>query len=227
MTDLQNGTHASYWSGRLGCNAENPFGWQCLGEHLSFWIYRYARFSTPLVALLVKEKQVLIWLCLPFLDLPICPSLGARWPSLCGLATTPCPLRATWECPGLYWPAALGCRGPFAGINSGILDTPYISATLSLCFVVMSTRCPQNVLFYGSIVFTSAVPINDKLWIVEAETTEISTNALGAIKNKLLGMTTNWLSIIQTWMLLLGFIACYERNVERTNEHLHNSYIGY
>lgn len=62
----------------------------------------------------------------PFLERPICPSLGARCPSLWGLGLS-CPFCATCLCPGLNWPAGPGCRGPFDGIRSGIPDDPYIS----------------------------------------------------------------------------------------------------
>lgn len=62
-----------------------------------------------------------------FLVRPIWPSLGALWPSLCGLAPPSWPF--TWGCPGLYWPAGPGCLGgPLGGISSGIPEAPYISA---------------------------------------------------------------------------------------------------
>lgn len=63
----------------------------------------------------------------PFLERPIWPSLGALWPSLCGLAPPSWPF--TWGCPGLYWPAGPGCLGgPLGGMSSGIPEAPYISA---------------------------------------------------------------------------------------------------
>lgn len=64
--------------------------------------------------------------CSPFLDRPICPSLGALCPSLWGLGPPPWPL--TWGCPGLYCPAGPGCRGgPPGGMSSGIPEAPYMS----------------------------------------------------------------------------------------------------
>lgn len=63
---------------------------------------------------------------LPFLDLPICPSLGALCPSLWGFGPPPWPL--TCGCPGLNCPAGPGWRGgPLGGMSSGIPEAPYMA----------------------------------------------------------------------------------------------------
>lgn len=82
-----------------------------------------------------------------FLERPICPSLGARCPSLWGLGLS-CPFCATGLCPGLNWPAGPGCRGPFDGIRSGIPDDPYISPIQKVARSI-SPLSPLGVLLFS------------------------------------------------------------------------------